>query len=65
MYQTARPVYMINFSNVVRSRVISRSPLRITGVATGQPFVPQAPILFKSNSYPPHKRKTSKFPTET
>ena len=28
-------------------------------------FFPKAPILFKSSSYPPHKRKTSKFYSET
>ena len=28
-------------------------------------FFPQPPILFESSSYPPHKRKTSKFHSET
>ena len=28
-------------------------------------FFPKPPILFKSGSYPPHKRKTSKFHSET
>ena len=28
-------------------------------------FFPKPPILFKSNSYPPHKRKTSKFHSKT
>ena len=27
-------------------------------------FFPQPPILFKSSSYPPHKRKSSKFHSE-
>ena len=36
------------------------------GLNQGWPtFFPQPPILFKSSSYPPHKRTTSKFHSET
>ena len=28
-------------------------------------FFPKQPILFKSSSYPPHKRKTSKLHSDT